>query len=373
MVTKHRYRFQNTKGTDWFTNCWIEESASKHYWVGPDGYRVDATDDNENEKYKTDTDTWTMRPGDDGETYRITGYSYGNHEKGIYPKKGQWLYIKENKGWFYFKDDIGTIQGNYLSDASWSWKKYKKGWRYTDGNRSYITWQWMKINGKWYYFPPGGGYADTTTDDFNENSKSFNTTNKHPELDYNREGVTDVGTSETQATTETYDANRDGVQAWIQKGFIKSLKKEILKQHLALWDNLRQNLWDAAEYDIQSLRNESISVEIDFVLLSRYSGYESLKFLENLYLGDYVHVKSSLHNFDGDLRVIKITYDCITNKPTSMTLGYPSSNTFIKHLAKQNNTGTVKFYSPVDYIEDGYGDESYIDTGAIKNSSIEAR
>lgn len=381
-VTKHRYRYQNKDGK-YLTSCWIEESASKHYWVDADGYRVDDNEANKEATKKTDTDPWTFKPGKDGETYRITGYRYGNHDKGYYPVSGQFMNIKDHKGWFKFVDSdagAGTIQGNYLSSATWAWKKYKRGWRYTDGNRSYITWQWAKIDGMWYYFPPGGGYADTTTDDFKENSKSFNSKSKHPEVDYNLEGVnnsknpktskTDSSDASSTTNSKSFDANRDGVQAWIQSGFIKKLKKEILKWHLAIWDQLRESLWNAAENDIQTLRSESLSVEIDFVQLRNYSGYEQFSFLEDLYLGDYVHVRSSLHNFDSDLRVVSIKYDCITNRPIGMTLGYPT-NSFIRRSAQQNKAGTVKFYSPVEYIEDGYGD--LIEDGTIVQPYIPAK
>ena len=351
---KFQYKDSNGK---MMKDCWIEESKNRHYHVNKEGWRD-----------KEDDDEWTFRTGTDGNSYRITGWRYGNFEKNNYPEAGQFLYCVERKAWYYFEVK-GVIQGTYLSNENWKWKKYKKGWRYTDGHGEYLWGQWAKIDSKWYWFNEHG-YADETTDDFDTNAQSFNTTNKHPETDYNREGVGSISTgsdSESAETTSNFNSNRDGVQAWIQAGFIKELKKEILKQHFYIWENLRERLNKAAVNDLRELRNESISVEVDFVDLRNYRGYEQLKYLEDLYLGDYVHVVSSFHNYDGYLRVVAIEVDCTTGQKTKLTLGYPV-NSFVKRTAKLNKKGTVKLYSPYIGIEDGYG--GYINTGFPDSSQI---
>lgn len=351
-----KFQYMDSDG-NMMKNCWIEDSVNKHYFVNADGYRT-----------IEDPEEWTFRPGIDGNTFRLTGWQYGNFEKGYLPSN-QYMFIKDRQAWFRYSTP-GTIQGNYLSKANWSWKKYKKGWRYTDGKHSYFWGQWAKIDGKWYFFNHNG-YADETTDDFVDNAKAFNTTNKHPETDYNREGVGSVSSSSdiTTSTEQSFDADRDGVVAWAQTQFIKDLTKTILNQHYAVWDDLRSRLWNAACDDILTLRNEAISVEIDFEDLRKYSGYEELTFLEDLYLGDYVHVKSSVHNYDGYLRVVSLSVDVTTGLKSSMTLGYPV-NSFIKRTAKLNSSGSVKFYQPVSNINDGYGanissgyiDDPYIST-----------
>lgn len=413
---KKRYRYTNPNNGNYLTSCWIEENKSKHYWVDKDGWRKTFTKvtgkDKDGKDVTKDLDyddeEWSLTPGEEGQTFKITGYSYGNHKDGHYPKN-QWMYINEFKGWFWFDDtSTGLIQGNYQSDATWMWKKYKKGWRFTDQKNTYLWGQWAKIDGKWYWFTAKGGYADTTTDGFGENSQSFKTDDKKPAIDYNREGVSSVGDHETKASEDAeFNADRDGVKAWIQDDFVKELKKEILKQHNNIWDVLRNRLIVAADGDLNELRNESISVEVDFELLRNYAGYEKLKFLEDLYLGDYVHVRSSLHNFDGDIRVVGITYDCITNRPKTMSLGYPV-NSFIKRAAKMNSSGTIKHYTGPElkvndyvtkepdpnpqplyneaqekpysnkntmnirpkYIETGYGEDEFIDTGYDEDPDI---
>ena len=143
----------------------------------------------------------------------------------------------------------------------------------------------------------------------------------------------------------------------------------LIKQHVFIWENLRERFKNAANRDLVELRNESISVEVDFVDLRNYQGYEDLKFLENLYLGDYVHVVSSLHNYDGYLRVVAMEVDCNSGQKTKMTLGYPV-NSFVKRTAGLNKKGTVKLYMPNVGIEDGYG--GYINTGFTNGSSISA-
>lgn len=369
-VTIHRYRYQNEKGK-YMKSTWIEESASKHYYVDSNGYRKEfKSTQNPSNTIDYDDGEWTLKPGKDGVTFRITGYSYGNHKAGHYPNKGQYMYIKDLQGWYRFDDDKGTIKGLFLSNGSWNWKKYKKGWRYTDGHRNYLTRQWAKIDGKWYYFY--NGYADPTTDDFSENSQSFHVDDKKPDVDYNREGI---GSTTTASTTEeksaadqaTYNADRDGVVAWCQDDFVKDLKRLILQWHTDIWETLEARLINAAVFDLQQLRNESMSVEVDMDLLRKYEGFEQLAFLDDLYLGDYVHVRSSLHNFDGDLRVVSLSYDCVTKQLQTITLGYPV-NSFIRRSAMMNKSGVVKHYSPDHYIESGYGD--YIDDGSVKQPYI---
>lgn len=351
-----KYQYKDSEGNI-MKKCWIEESKSRHYYVNEEGWRT-----------KEDDDEWTFRTGTSGNSYRITGWQYGNWEKRNFPVAGQYLYCTERKAWYYFKVQ-GVIQGTYLSNENWKWKKYKKGWRYTDGHGEYLWGQWAKIDGKWYWFNEHG-YADETTDDFDTNAQSFNTTNKHPETDYNREGIGSVSnTSDSSSAeyTQNFNSDRDGVQAWIQASFIKELKKEILKQHFFIWENLRERLNNAAINDLRELRNESISVEVDFVDLRNYKDYEQLKFLEDLYLGDYVHVVSSLHNYDGYLRVVAMEVDCTSGMKTRMTLGYPL-NSFIKRTTQLNKKGAVKMYKPNVGIEDGYG--GYINTGFTNGSSI---
>lgn len=378
---KTRYRYQNEKG-DYLKNQWIEESTTRHYYVQSDGYRKTFKVENGKDKdgnvvYKEmdyDDGQWSFKPNEkDGSTFKLSGYSYGNHEKGYYPS-GQFMYIKEYKGWYWFcskaeGNDKGYLQGNYMSDATWTWKKFKKGWRYTDGKNSYLWGQWAKIDGKWYWFSTKGGYADETVDDFSENSKSFKTGDKEPTVDYNREGVGGSSSDDSVASDDAeYNDNRDGVKAWIQDNFIKELKKAILLEHNNLWDVLFNRLYIAAESDLSQLRNESMSVEVDFELLQNYDGYQNLTFLNDLYLGDYVHVRSTLHNFDGDLRVVGMTYDCITNRPKTMTLGYPT-NSFIKRQAMMNPNGTVKFNAPSGVAVNDYVTKDP-DTGNDNNRTI---
>lgn len=371
MEEKHRYKYCNNDG-DKLCNCWIEESKNKHYLLDKNGYRtkfeydtgtVDKDGNPVMKERDHDDEDWSLKKSND--TLKINGYHYGNHNKGYYPVSGQFMYIKDIKGWFLFDNNRGHIVGCYQSDATWNWKKYKKGWRYQDGKGTYMRCQWAKINGKWYFFDAEGGYADSTVDDFDENAKTFNTVNKHPELDYNREGVASLagdGTTEidSDVSGDSYDASRDGVKAWIQADLIKEVKKEALKQHYNIWKTMNDQMAAHAKNSLETMRNESLSVEVDFVQLSNYYGYEKFAYLQDLYLGDYVHVKSSYHGFDGHLRVVKMTQDCITGRTTNLTLGYPV-NSFVSRMAKLNLKGTVKFYNPDRTYEDGYGE--YFDAG----------
>ena len=90
--------------------------------------------------------------------------------------------------------------------------------------------------------------------------------------------------------------------------------------------------------------------------LAHATGYEKFKFLEDVKLGDSVHVFSSVHNLDVEERVTAIKYDCLNNEIQEITLGYPKiKKSFINNVAKLHPHGIIQEYTPSVYLEDGYG------------------
>ena len=90
-------------------------------------------------------------------------YSYSD---GTYAKN-QWL--KSGGKWYYFQAD-GYMETNAFRQGYWlgkdgacstknvggTWKKAAKGWWFTDKTGWYPKKQWLKINGKYYYFGADG-------------------------------------------------------------------------------------------------------------------------------------------------------------------------------------------------------------------------
>ena len=91
---------------------------------------------------------------------------------GWYPTS-QWLKI--DGAWYYF-DSKGYMEANCYRQGYWltksgacdekyyggAWHKNSKGWWYQDATGWYPTSQWLKIDGKWYYFYADGYLAVST-------------------------------------------------------------------------------------------------------------------------------------------------------------------------------------------------------------------
>lgn len=274
--------------------------------------------------------------------------------------KNQFLYVTENRTWYWF-DEQGYMTAAWLSDADWEWHRDSKGWYYGDEKGSYPTGQWMKINSKWYFFDMSG-YADETTDDF-EDSKTDD--GNSASYDSNREGI---GTVSEQSDVEDvyYDDTRDGVRAWIQNDFVRDVYTCVMEQHESLYSLMEAQLRAAAENDLKSLAEPAVSIDIDFVSLEGTKFYEQFKFLGELYLGDHIYYQHDTLGYTGIQRVTAIKKDCITGKIVEITFQNETykkkGRALVTGLSKTVGTlGKIITYVPEEAIEDGYG--GFIKTG----------
>ena len=276
--------------------------------------------------------------------------------------KNQFMYVTENRTWYWF-DQNGYMVAAWMTDASWEWDRDGTGWWYGDNEGTFPMCQWYKISGKWYFFKPDG-YADETTDDFNESKTG---SGESASYDSNREGIGSTDT-EDEDKEGKYDENREGVKAWIQKGFINELKKTITQQHNVLLTVMEEQLTEHAYYDLSSMDIPTLEITIDFDQLYNTQNYEQFSFLRNNFLGDWVYVYSVRDGFQIESRIDAIKYDCIIKKVCEMTLlndyeGYSASklrirnSSWINNMANSNlhTTGKIIEYHPKDALEDGYG------------------
>lgn len=274
--------------------------------------------------------------------------------------KNQFLYVTENKTWYWF-DEQGYMTAAWLTDADWEWHQDSKGWYYGDDKGTYPAGQWMKINSKWYFFDMSG-YADDSTDDFEESKTDDGNSATY---DNNREGIGTVSYKD-DVEDVAYDRDRDGVKAWIQNDFVRDLYTCVMEQHENLLTLMEAQLKEAAEIDLESLEEPAVSITIDFQSLEDHPMYEQFEFLGDLYLGDHVYYKSDSANVYGIQRVTSIKKDCITGKIAEITFSNEAwirnGNKLIPGLSKTVNTpGKIITYVPQDPIEDGYG--GFLKTG----------
>ena len=64
-----------------------------------------------------------------------------------------------------------------------------------------------------------------------------------------------------------------------------------------------------------------VTLSVDFVNECDTEEYRQYGFLQNIYLGDAVHVRSDTLGIDASLRLTQYTYDCLLMRYTSMVLG----------------------------------------------------
>ena len=433
----------------WMSNCWIEDSANKHYWVDSEGYWDESKDDsnswswhgswdegwwygtsddeddsgggdgntatvgevvssiqtiiNNKASYSTKADMVTAIDTEldkrdsykktstlgkiDTETTKtstskdtmcdniqdiIDDYYTSSTESDTSPSgstdtstqknyaKSQFMYVTENRTWYWF-DDNGYMVAAWMTDASWEWDRDGTGWWYGDNEGTFPMCQWYKINGKWYFFKPDG-YADETTDDFYESKTS---SSESASYDSNREGI---GTTDTEDDDDEgkYDENREGVKAWIQTGFVNTLKSTITQQHNVLKTAMEDQLREKAAYDLLSMDVPSVTITINFEQLYNTQNYEDFQFLRNNFLGDWVWVYSVKNQIEVEARINAVKYDCISRKISEVTLldeGYTKSklrsrnSSWINNMANSSlhTAGLIIEYHPKDALEDGYG------------------
>lgn len=406
----------------YFTSCWIENSASDHYYVDADGYweeeededddddsSDDSSDDNSNDDTTTTDDSSTDSSDDSGddsgdsdddeddpdadyETHdtkewswhadtltdggsKVTRYWYGRYKQDKdgkdtdtikYQVKDQFMYVTENNTWYFF-DDHGYLVAAWLSNASWDWHHDDNGWWYGDKKGTYPSCQWMKINSKWYWFDTAG-YADESTDDFKDSKTSESVS---PTLDTNRDGINpnyETGSIDSNVSAEYEGRNRDGVRAWIQEGFIDKVRKKCNEMYDILRDNLNDELKERAEKELETYAKPSLSIDVNLELLAQTQGYERYKYLEEMYLGDWITIYNPKKDYiyhremidSWEERIVSMTYDCILKKPKAITIGNPRKLVYETTASMLVDSG--KMYNPasIEELETGWAENSVL-------------
>lgn len=265
--------------------------------------------------------------------------------------KDQMLYITGNNTVYYFNSD-GYMVGAWMADNNWEWLSDSKGWWYGDNEGTYPTGQWMKISGKWYFFNTNG-YADQSTDDFADNSKTGG--DNSPSFDSNREGISVSSDTSATSSDTSYDENREGVKAWITDDFISELKEFLQNELNELQKSLNDRLEAVAKSDLENYMTPTYTAEIDFEQLAGVQGFEQYEYLMHNYLGDYVETIGPGYSWAVKQRIEGLTYDCLSKRVINITIGSPC-NMLVRQFLKLNDKGRLVTYMPNDSIETGYSE-----------------
>ena len=91
------------------------------------------------------------------------------------------------------------------------------------------------------------------------------------------------------------------------------------------------------EFVVNEIDLPKTTINIEFIELSKTEEYKHLKFLQNINIGDIVHIYHKPLDINLKSRCIEYVYDCILNKYETITLGSYTKNFFTK-TQNTNNT-----------------------------------
>lgn len=91
------------------------------------------------------------------------------------------------------------------------------------------------------------------------------------------------------------------------------------------------------EFVVNEIDLPKTTINIEFIELSKTEEYKHLKFLQNINIGDTVHIYHKPLDINLKSRCIEYVYDCILNKYETITLGSYTKNFF----TKTQNTNTT--------------------------------
>ena len=94
------------------------------------------------------------------------------------------------------------------------------------------------------------------------------------------------------------------------------------------------------EFTVNEIDLPQTTINIEFIELSKTEEYEHLKFLQNINIGDTVHVYHKALDINLKSRCIEYVYDCILNKYETITLGSYTKNFFSKTENTNNKVDT---------------------------------
>jgi hypothetical protein len=234
-----------------------------------------------------------------------TGIWFGEEDAGTGDKNkyihDKWAFID---GTYYWFDSDGYISGDATkAKQDWEWGdlvdevtgKHWFGNENEDFNRMWLSNQWFKIDGTWYYFDSDGYMVDTNT-------------MRSQMVTYFSNAITSALTPVATATLkEAYDLLYDLMTNWVNDQYNNGL----------------------------DLPN--ITVSVDLVDLSKTTEYADYQELEKICLGDGVDCIDYVHNVSISARVVGLTYDVLRGHNTQVTLGQLTKA--MVQIVKPNTSG----------------------------------
>ena len=249
-------------------------SNFNQYYFNSDGSWDGASESSEWDWQQTGNKWWFGKTGaTDPKDYAHDEWVYIYKSSGIAPSNTPKLY--------YFGADGYVL---YDKSCSWNWYENKQKWYFgvavIEENRIYLKNQWMKIDGDWYYFN-------------NQEIVAKDKTIRLGLVNYIVSQINNLGDFSEYTTR--------------------------------LYNRLYQSMMEHCErlYDEDGYDKPNITVTANVVDLSKTTEYEDFPDLMTIHLGDKVKVIDYVHypDFEYNMRVVGLQYDCIRGYNTQVTIG----------------------------------------------------
>lgn len=151
--------------------------------------------------------------------------------------------------------------------------------------------------------------------------------------------------SREETFTRIYPISKDGYsitanQPWLDIAnapFENPYARSVVFENLEVADYIDKNvalrLYAAAFIAAESQSNENFAkeaeyYEIDLALLNNTNEYKAAGYSQKVGLGDMVHISAPEYDIDFTAQITKMTYDCIRDIATSVTVGQPVKDYF---------------------------------------------
>ena len=263
----------STARDEWIFTMNDAGTSFNQYFIDGDGYWDGVSEASEWDWQQTDNKWWF------GKTGATNPKDYAHDEwVYIYKSSGSAPYNTPKK--YYFGSDGYLL---YSESCSWDWieqkQKYMFGEAVTEQNMIFLKSQWMKIDGDWYFFD-------------SEELLVKDKTRRLGLVNYIISQINAIGLS--TYTTMLYNRLYQSMEEYVER------------------------LYDEEGYD-----KPSITVTANVVDLSKTTEYKDFPDLMTIHLGDKVKVIDYVHypDFEYQMRVVGLQYDCIRGYNTQVTIG----------------------------------------------------
>ena len=267
-----RYLARNTYVYDYDGGC-------KYYWFDEEGW-WDGTSETSGWGWHQDSTGWWFGDADPD----------GDDSKYIHD---DWAFIRatsDSARKLYYFDSDGYLDDSKTETVDWNWHQVNGRWYFGSSNHenraTYLTSQWMYIDGDWRLFDSNGYVEDLET---------------------------------------TKAALISALTSYLQDECGTLINTEQNALFDLLYEKMEEYCTDLYE---NGLDKPTINVSVDFVDLSKTQEYAAFSNLEKVCLGDDVEVHDPVHGIDSiSERVMGLTYDCIKGCNTQISVGGVSSVT----------------------------------------------